>query len=253
MTTVSPMAVATPSPAERAALLKAVSADRLGTYVAAAKSGDPLALYLWDRDLAVAVLRDVAILEVALRNAMHAALSTQAGRDDWYAVDIGLDSRSQDAVVAAWSKLPAARRTPGRVVAQLMFGFWRNLLEAGGHAGKGPLQRRCDYELLWRNGLNKAFPGGKADARRAAGHFTRPTTLVTVSAVHALRNRAAHHEPLVDGYPLPGQKDSAGVPVRLTVRDGHGECLKLARLLDRDLASWMGRASRVPALLAVRP
>jgi hypothetical protein len=69
-----------------AVLDPAISPDRFGTYRAAARGDDDLArqLYVWDRDLAVAVLRDIAILEVALRNAMHLAASAQWGIH-WYA------------------------------------------------------------------------------------------------------------------------------------------------------------------------
>ncbi|HVY11459.1 MAG TPA: hypothetical protein VHB18_15065, partial [Mycobacteriales bacterium] len=150
------------SPQERLALENAISPIRLQTYrtAAAAASCDDIELYLWDRDLAAAAIADIAILEVALRNAMNSVLAQLAGQPDWYAVDIGLDNRSLTAVAKAWNEVPAARRTPGRVVAQLMFGFWRNLLEAGGDVGAGPLKRRVHYEDLWRAGLQRAFPGG---------------------------------------------------------------------------------------------
>jgi hypothetical protein len=69
-----------------AVLHHAISPDRFGTYRAAARGDDDLArqLYVWDRDLAVAVLRDIAILEMALRNAMHLTASAQWGIH-WYA------------------------------------------------------------------------------------------------------------------------------------------------------------------------
>lgn len=241
--------------AHAAALTKAVSVDRLTTYRAGAGTTgiDPLALYVWDRDLAAAFLADIAIIEAALRNAMHAALTRRFGRPDWHATDIGLDDRSQAAISTAWTRLRADRRTPGRIVAQLMFGFWRGLLEAGGQAGKGPLLRNCDYEQLWRDGLRTAFPGGRRDAAAGGSRFTRHWTLGIVSDVHALRNRAAHHEPLIDGFPLPGQKDPSGNPIRRTAQDGHDACLHLARIIDRDLADWLRGSTLVPRLLSTRP
>jgi len=44
----------------------------MGTYLAAAGQDVNLArkLYVWDRDISAAVLADVAIIEVALRNSM---------------------------------------------------------------------------------------------------------------------------------------------------------------------------------------
>lgn len=48
----------------------------MGTYLAAAANDADLAMemYLWDREVSAAFLRDLAILEVALRNAMSAQL-----------------------------------------------------------------------------------------------------------------------------------------------------------------------------------
>ena len=206
-----------------------------------------LELYLWDRDLAAAALADIAVLEVALRNAMSARLVEIAGRADWYAVEVGLDDRSLRTVAQAWSRLPAQQRTSGRVVAQLMFGFWRGLLERGGHHGDGPLRVRRSYEDLWRGRMHRAFPGARAEAAGAGERFTRTWTLWVVSPVHVLRNRAAHHEPLVNGFPMPGENR------RLSVEDGHQVCLKLARVLDRDLASWLEDHSQLADRLARRP
>jgi len=118
-------------------------------------------------------------------------------------------------------------------VAKLMFEFWRNLLEAGGDIGDGPRRVRADHERLWRTQLKSAFPGGRLEAASQSAQFTRSWTLGVVMNVHALRNRAAHHEPLVNGFPLPGEQR------RLSADQGHQACLQLARLLDRDLAAWL--------------
>ena len=237
------------SSSQRAGLLRAISPDRLGTYRAESeRSGrDELDLYLWDRDLSAAAMADIAILEVALRNSMSTALERRAERADWYSVDIGLDNRSLAAVTRAWQNVPSSRRTPGRVVAQLTFGFWRNLLEAGGDLGFGPLKRRAGYETLWRTDLHTAFPGGRAVAAAADAQFTRGWTLGVVKNVHALRNRAAHHEPVITGIPLPGESR------RITVEDGLLDCLTLAAALDRDLASWLRGSSRLAQAISAQP
>lgn len=236
-------------PAAQRALMRAISPDRLTTYQhAAAQAGqDVLDLYLWDRDTAAAALADIAILEVAMRNAMHTALAGIAGRPDWYAVDIGLDDRSLKAITAAWSRLPDVQRTPGRVVAQLMFGFWRDLLERGGSRGAGPLRTQANYDDLWRQGLYRAFPGGRLEARAAGEQWTRTWTLDVVKEVHALRNRAAHHEPLVNGLPMPGENRRIGID------RGHESCQRLAAILDRDLAAWLATNSQLQARLGNRP
>lgn len=240
----------TTSPAQRLALMAAISPDRLRTFQsAAAQYGcDVIDLYLWDRDLASAVMADIAILEVAMRNAITVGLTKLAGgRNDWYGVDLGLDNRSLQQVSLAWSRVPASQRTPGRVVAQLTFGFWRDLLEAGGSVRQGPLKLQTDYEDLWRRELHLAFPGGRQEAASAGNRFTRTWMRDVVRQVHALRNRAAHHEPLVRGFPMPGENR------RLTAQQGLDSCHQLARSLDRDLASWLAAHSRTASVLATKP
>ena len=137
---------------------------------------------------------------------------------------------------------------PGRLVAQCMFGFWVNLLDEGGYVGSGPSRRRVRYEPYWRQALSRAFPGGRSEARSLAGaSFTRAWTHSVAKNVNILRNRVAHHEPLLNGFPLPGQS------ARMSAREGFEEYLRLTRMIDRDLADWITHNTRVPTLLSNRP
>lgn len=230
------------------ALDRSITPTRMGTYLTAA-AGDldrARALYLWDRDLAVAFLGDLAILEVALRNAMSARLEATWGTD-WFAnPDMPLDDRSMNALHTAWNRINEPK-TAGKLVAQCMFGFWRGLLDKGDHSGKAPRRVRCDYEILWRGVLDKAFPGGRAQAKLDRQRWNREYALAVVSRVNELRNRVAHHEPLVKGLPLAGQQ------IRLSAQEAHEDTVKLAAMLDRDLRSFLLSRTRVPALLAARP
>lgn len=230
--------------------MQSISGDRLGTYqaTAAAYGGDPLELYLWDHDLAAAALADIAILEVALRNAMNRQLILLAGQADWYAIDIGLDDRSLNDIKKAWNDIPVRRRTPGRLVAQLMFGFWRDLLEAGSRTyNKTPRERPADYEQMWLNGMKDAFPGGRQVARARSEQFTRTWMLDVVKKVHALRNRVSHHEPLVNGVKMPGENR------RIDISEAHEACSLLAKCLDRDLGAWFARNSQMARIIPLQP
>lgn len=230
------------------ALDRSITPTRMGPYLSAA-AGDPdraRNLYLWDRDVAVAFLGDLAILEVALRNAMHAQLEAKWG-EEWYKNhDMPLDDRSMSTLNVAWKRIKGPK-SPGRLVAQCMFGFWRGLLDKGDHAGKDPRRVRCDYEVLWRGVLDKAFPGGRVQARADGKRWNREYALAVVSRVNELRNRVAHHEPLVNGFPLPGQQ------ARLSAQAAHEDTMRLAALLDRDLHSLIQSRSQVPALLTNKP
>ncbi|MBW0254947.1 Abi family protein [Cellulomonas sp. PS-H5] len=239
-------------PQHSVALDRAISADRFTTYLRAG-GGDrerARALYVWDRDVASAVLADIAIVEVAVRNALDGALTEMHGAR-WYTRDIGFDDRSRHKLAVAWRDLPRSRRTPGRVVAQLMFGFWVDLLDSGGTVGREPQQWSVSYEDLWRGGLARAFPGGRTEAAASGGRFTRTWTHDKLRTTQALRNRAAHHEPLVNGVPLPGRAQSR--QPRISVRDGLDAYLLVLRMIDRDLADWVTQESRVQAELRRRP
>lgn len=198
---------------------------------------------------------DIAILEVALRNAIDREATADHGARWFDANGLPLDGRSNGALSRAWDDLPAqikqnrqAATFPGRLISRLMFGFWRNLFDAGGYAGKEPRRLQVDYEVNWRNTLHRVFPGGRTVARESGAGYSRDWALRQISEVHALRNRVGHHEPLVRGFPLPGQQQQ-----RLSALQGHEACLRLARMLDRDLASWLTRTSDVPRLLLARP
>lgn len=236
------------SPQQVAALERSITPTRMTTYRGAAAGDSRLArdLYLWDRALSVALLGDLAILEVALRNAMSAQLEAKWG-PRWFAnTDLPLDDRSSRELANAWARITGTK-TAGKLVAQCMFGFWRGLLDRGDHTGREPRRVRCDYEILWRGVLDKAFPGGRGQASADGMRWNRGYALSVVSRVNDLRNRVAHHEPLVNGYPLHGQHR------RQSAREGYDDLIRLANMLDRDLASLIEARSSVPRLLADRP
>lgn len=260
-------------------LQRGISHPRFQTYLTAAKNNTVLAreLYVWNRDLSAAFLADIAILEVALRNAMHDAAAAVWG-EHWYSrPEIHMDKRSSDQLSAAWKHLPDSvkRRAndsdvPGRLVAQCMFGFWTNLLDSGGFIGESPRKFSVNYETLWRDAFKHAFPGARSEARQKRNTmitqlksdvclkaqiiqlqqnvaFTRSWVHSVCKNVNDLRNRAAHHEPLINGFPLNGQNR------RMTPSEGYEEIRLLARMLDRQLAEWIDEYSQVPKLLRNRP
>lgn len=236
------------SPSYAAALDRSITPTRMSTYLSSADGDDDLAreLYLWDRALATAFLADLALLEVALRNAMNERLTARWG-PEWYKdLAVPFDDRSVQALNTAWNRL-AAPKTPGKLVAQCMFGFWRGLLDKGDHTGKSPRRVRCDYEVLWRGVLDGAFPGGRVQAKTDGQRWNREYALAVVSRINDLRNRVAHHEPLVNGFPLSGQRR------RLSANEAYEDLLRLAAMLDRDLKALLQSMSAVPGQLADRP
>lgn len=246
-----------------------ISTSRFAPYLATAENAPALAarLYQWNLDLSAALFTDIAVLEVALRNSMHES-ATSAWGPHWYSnPDVGLDDRTQRQFASAWKQLPkrvtdnsATSDVPGRFVAQCTFGVWANLLDEGGYQGTAPRRFRTKYDSLWQEAFKYAFPGGRLEAKAIRDHspalrgpraefpaFTREWTYRVAKVVNDLRNRVAHHETLVNGFPLTGQTQ------RLSAEEGYEHCLTLARSLDRDLASWLAANSSVPEVLRNRP
>jgi len=236
------------------ALVRAIGPDRFAAYLTSAGGDQDLAcrLYVWDRDVAAALLADIAIAEVALRNAINTRLTAKHGAD-WYTREIGLDARCRANLTTAWYRLSKNERkkptpqTPGRVVAHLMFGFWTDLLDAGGEISTAPQSFKADYEQMWRTTLVGAFPGGRTEAGMLGEQFTRSWTHSVAATVQAVRNRCAHHEPLLRDIPLPGQAR------RISAQAGYEANMLLVRMIDRDLAAWLDETSTVLDVLNQRP
>lgn len=171
-----------------------IAPSHMNIYVAAA-SGDrsqALTIARWDRQLALALFADLAVLEPALRNSMNEQLTRRWGTR-WYA------------------------------------------------------SQEVHLDELWRGVLDRAFPGGRAQALRDGQRWQRGYALAVVGRVNELRNRVAHHEPLFTGVSLAGQL------IRQSVQSSHGDCLRLAAMLDRDLHTFLLSTSAVPALLSSPP
>lgn len=183
-----------------------------------------LSLYEWNTRVSGAFYEDIAHLEVILRNAIHEQMTiwhAAVGRPgEWYDDPGGLlDERRHNQIAEARERIRTAGKTetPGKVVSELMFGFWRFLLDAR-------------YQpTLWAQALRFAFPG-LVPPRRSDLYGP-------IDRLYRLRNRIAHHEPI-------HQADLAS---------SHAELLTVAAWVDPQLAAWIGDNSRVQSVLARKP
>lgn len=218
-----------------------LSQERLNVYLAAtATRSDALALYEWNCEASTAVFRDLGHIEIALRNAYnHAIEAAWSGPGHWTdhpniffapeyrtrrnrngtrnRVDINKENRK--ILTAARAKAiedaaPSAH-SPGKVVAELSFGFWRFLTD------------RPHETSVWTPYLHHAFPAGT----------NRRDVDKMVVGLHRLRNRVAHHEPLFTAN-LAAQ---------------HASILALATLFDPSMAAYIAGRSAVPQLVQTRP
>lgn len=173
-------------------LEEALSLERFGRYRAWA-GGDharALDLYALNTRLSEALYTPLQMLEVALRNRIHAVLSVSL-QPRWFEAPKFLAVPHQnEQVVEALADLAREGKeaTPGRVVAALTFSFWTTMLGA-------------PYENMWQTDLHRI-------GRRDDGKGLRRKDLSgPLTPIRLLRNRIAHHEPILT-WDLPKHHDA---------------------------------------------
>lgn len=160
----------------------ALSLERFSRYLdwAGGDRNRAIELYTLNTRLSEALYIPLQMLEVALRNRIHAVMSA-AFHDEWYRDDGRLiGDRQPEQLAKALGDIARAGREPtaGRIVAELTFSFWTAMLGA-------------DYDPLWQTHLHRIArkPYGKGVARK---QLSGPLTPIRI-----LRNRIAHHEPII--------------------------------------------------------
>lgn len=195
---------------------QALSLERFARYVAWAGGDRDLALefYTLNTRLSEALYAPLQALELSLRNRIHAVMSGAHG-ERWFEEDLLQAPHQREQVSDAVAELIKDGKDPiaGRVVAALTFSFWTAMVS--------PV-----YEDLWRASLNAiaARPDGKRLSRK---QLSRPLTPIRV-----LRNRVAHHEPILH-WSLPKH---------------HGQIVEVTNWLSPSVAGWLAPIDRFPAV-----
>lgn len=181
------------SPSPLAILLeRRLSTERLGPYRAAA-GGDlerALQLYQWNATVGSAFLETLGHLEVVLRNALHEQLAgwhaAQQLPGEWYDDPAGaLDRHRRDDIAAARVRIrrEGKAETPGKVVAELMFGFWRFLLD------------KRYQPTLWAQTLRHAFPYLLPQRRVEVSTRCTPLSVSATGSRTTSRSTTCRYEP----------------------------------------------------------
>lgn len=240
-----------------------VSEQRLKPYLEYSYDDQQIAMLLYelDRRLSAEIFYEIGILEVALRNAVDRYLTSVYGYAWVSNLALPIDQRTTESFHEAWDSLPADRRREnmevngklkGRVLAASMFRTWSNLFDKGGPSGHPAPRDRADHDLIWtEQALKSVFPGAARIAGRAGAKSDREWTHRQIKEVHVLRNRIAHHESLIDGYPLPGQEPTENSnPVKRSATESLNACRTLAKMIDANLARFLSENSAAENLLA---
>lgn len=207
------------------------SSERMKTY---SFHPNPEALYLWNTHMTKAFLEDIQHVEVLLRNCVHTAVSSKYGQR-WYTHPaIPFDQQAKKSVKKAERRAGVNRgQVPptGRVIAELSFDFWAYLFTNTYSSTIWPLVQKSLVATPSSQGHGLFVPS-LTDFKRE------------VDEVYKLRNRCAHHEPIVtqNRQNENTRLDRAQKAIEL-----------LATWLDPAAAAWISEHSRITDLRNARP
>lgn len=196
-------------------------------------------LYAWNMELGLALLRDISALEVALRNAYDAAISARWNGSNHWLLDfdspflrtiiVVQKGQLQDQsylvrrdILQAVQRAGGARVDPGKIVAELGFGFWTRLTET-----------RFEKQF-WVPYINHAY-GSRVDRSRVHDDLRN---------IRLLRNRIAHHEPV---FGFPNRNAALEVPAI------HPAIMRTLHELSGTAAEYIQSTSRVLNIFAAKP
>lgn len=168
-----------------------LAAERLDAYRQdGVTSATTLARYLWNIALCESLYSPLQMAEIALRNSLHRSLSNRCQRADWYDAITVLPQWQQNQLADARAQLAKDGRpvTPGRMVAELHFGFWTGFFNKS-HARTGL------GHALAANAFPHA-PRAQRDLRKLDARWKR---------IRDLRNRVFHHERIIRWADLDAQ------------------------------------------------
>lgn len=208
-----------PPPYDAERVADALSRERLSKYLV--RTGNDasraLALYEWNSEAAAALTAVLSVVEIALRNGIHRAL-TDAFGPTWHRVPRLRHSHAvvESELVGAETRTRKPSPMLPDIIAASNFNLWRELLRPP-YAG-----------VFWAKRLPIAFPNVTL-----TGHERQllPPLHDRVERLQDLRNRIAHHEPILgSSWERIGAKAAAR----------HTEAVELLRWMDADLACWIG-------------
>lgn len=205
-------------------------------------------LYRWNLDLTAAVHSVLGLTEVILRNAMDQQLQAwntkeTSGLESWLLHEPAAPLRSLTSQKRKEAKRRAENEAQARakdhpragvpvvhddVLAQVMFGMWKDLLP-NHHPEAGDTGPNRNRKTMWGQALRYAFP----NANDPDGEIT----YWRVAHLHLLRNRVSHMEPLL----------------HTNVAEYTQEAFALVRSINENVADWVTGISKVSQVLKQRP
>lgn len=219
-------AVRLAKPSTPAPIVSVLSAARLTKYSAAKPApADALELYAWNAHISSALMIPSHFAEVLTRNAVSDALTTVYGPDWPWSTAFTLSLPSPYPPVynprRDLERTRAKHSTTGKVIADLKFAFWEAMFTARHH------------NRLWKNQIHGLFPNAtEADAKKL-----RERIRVDLDHIRNLRNRLAHHEPVITR----------------NLADDLARMLELVELRSSETSIWLASIEDASTGLETRP
>lgn len=161
-------------------IVNSLTAERLSSYRMAESSDykSQLGIYAWNSALCAALYPWLSMLEVALRNNMDKALREDKSNNYWFDLPY-FDSQP---IEEAKKKILSQNKeiTPGRIIAELNFGYWTRLFST----------RYETKQIIWPRLIKPMFP----DLPKSL--CVRESLSKRIQDLRKLRNRVYHYEPI---------------------------------------------------------
>jgi hypothetical protein len=184
-----------------------------------------LKLYAWNTQISAAFFAPLHLCEVVIRNAVSDAIERQYGEHWPWSTGFERSLPDYSTGYSPRKDLINARRnetSAGKVIPELKFVFWEKLLT-----------RRFD-DRLWIPHLHDVFPNHDASISK---QNMRNKLRELLEEVRRLRNRIAHHEPIIS-------RDLV---------DDFDNIDELIKYRCKDTAIWANKNQLVTPLLELKP
>lgn len=169
--------------------IRSIAPDRFDAFCSPSDQDqlDAISRYIWNMDVSRELSPPLHVLEVTFRNQLHNALTQHHGVA-WFDTLTSLSSYERNAISEAKNTLTRQHKPPdpGRIVAELNFGFWTSLY---GRSHENDIVRPT-IQLVFPH-----YQGTRGLSRAVVAPLLRESRL--------LRNRLAHHEHVVFDPSLP--------------------------------------------------
>lgn len=203
----------------------AISSIRLSTYKNASPHGSGLEVYLWNANIAGVFLFPLHICEITMRNAAANALAHVYGPNwPWEKGFIYSLRKSKGGYSPRSDLINVAKKaqSAAQVIPELKFVFWQNLFT------------QSFENDIW----NKNLP---AVIHNVPSGYPIPVMREHIYGllrdVRLLRNRIAHHEPLINR----------------NLMEDYGKILSLIGYVSQETAEWVDDNQMVATCIANRP